>query len=95
MKNLNRLGGLIYSQRVLLALTQNGMDREEAYSLVQRNAMEVWDIEEDKRPGAFYRLLENDPSITKTLEKKTLKELFEINHYTKHVDLIFSRVFKE
>ncbi|AHC73891.1 adenylosuccinate lyase [Candidatus Endolissoclinum faulkneri L5] len=85
--NLNKLGGLIYSQRVMLALTQAGLTRENAYALVQRNAMAV-------REGKdFYDLVAADKEIRAEISIEQLKELFEINYHTKHVDTIFNRVF--
>jgi adenylosuccinate lyase len=86
--NLDRLGGLVHSQRVLLALTQAGVSREDAYSLVQRNAMKVWEKGAD-----FLTELGNDKAVTKVLAKKELKALFNLDYHTKHVDTIFKRVF--
>ena len=86
--NLDRLGGLIFSQRVLLALTQAGMSREAAYEAVQRNARAVWD-----RRGAFLDNLKGDAAVTKHLDGATLAELFDLGYHTKHVDTIFQRVF--
>jgi len=86
--NLNKLGGLIFSQRVLLALTQKGMSREASYEAVQRNAMKVW-IE-----GAnFLHLLKADADISKHLTTEELCALFDMAYHTKHVDTIFDRVF--
>jgi adenylosuccinate lyase len=87
-KNLNRLGGLVHSQRVMLALTQKGMGREEAYSAVQRNAMPVW-----RGDGDFLDLLKADKDVTDQLSAAELKALFDLGHYTRHVDTIFARVF--
>jgi adenylosuccinate lyase len=87
-KNLDRLGGLMHSQRVLLALTQAGVSREDAYSLVQRNAMKVWEKGAD-----FLTELSNDKDVAKALPKKQLKTLFDLGYHTKHVDTIFKRVF--
>jgi len=86
--NLDKLGGLIHSQRVLLALTQAGVSREDAYSLVQRNAMKVWEKGAD-----FLTELLNDKDVTKALGKKEIKALFDMGYHTKHVDTIFKRVF--
>ena len=87
-KNLDRLGGLVHSQRILLALTQAGVSREDAYSLVQRNAMRVW------REGLdFLTLLKADPQVSKALPTKQLKALFDLGYHTKHVETIFQRVF--
>ncbi len=88
--NLDRLGGLVHSQRVLLALTQKGVSREDAYALVQRNAMKVW--ESDGRQGLL-ELLENDPDVARHFEEGELEALFDLGYHTKHVDTIFKRVF--
>ena len=87
-KNLDKLGGLIHSQRVLLALTQAGVSREDAYALVQRNAMKVWEKGAD-----FLTELSADKDVTRALPKKQLKALFDLGYHTKHVDTIFKRVF--
>ena len=87
-KNLDRLGGLVHSQRVLLALTQGGVSREEAYRLVQRNAMPVW-----RGEGAFLPLLKADKAVTAVLSPDELESLFDLGYHLKHVDTIFDRVF--
>jgi adenylosuccinate lyase len=87
-KNLDRLGGLVHSQRVMLALTQKGVSREDAYSMVQRNAMPVWEGK-----GDFLNLLKADKDVTAKLDNKELTGLFDLAHHTKHVDTIFKRVF--
>ena len=87
-ENLERLQGVVYSQRVLLALTQAGMSREDAYRVVQDNAMRVWNGE-----GAFVDVLGADPQVTAVLPAETLAELFDPAFYTRHVDAIFARVF--
>jgi adenylosuccinate lyase len=87
-RNLNQLGGLIFSQRVLLALTQAGVSREDAYRLVQRNAMQVWN-----GTGRFLDLLQKDTEVLKHLGKEPIAELFDMGYHTKHVDTIFKRVF--
>ncbi len=87
-RNLERLGGLIHSQRVLLALTQKGASREEAYRLVQRNAMPVW-----RGEGDFLTLLANDTEVTRYLTKAELEACFDLGYHLKHVDTIFRRVF--
>jgi adenylosuccinate lyase len=89
-KNLDRLGGLIHSQRVLLALTQKGVSREDAYALVQRNAMPVW-----RGEGDFLTLLQNDAAVRKVLGAAALEELFDLGYHLKNVDIIFKRVFGE
>jgi adenylosuccinate lyase len=87
-KNLDRLGGLIHSQRVLLALTQKGVSREDAYGFVQRNAMPVW-----RGEGDFLTLLKNDKDIGKALSTAELDDLFDLGYHLKNVDVIFARVF--
>jgi adenylosuccinate lyase len=89
-KNLDRLGGLIHSQRVLLALTQKGISREDAYTYVQRNAMPVW-----RGEGDFLTLLKNDPDVSKALGAAELEELFDLDYHLKHVDTVFRRVFAQ
>ncbi|HEY4924504.1 MAG TPA: adenylosuccinate lyase [Roseiarcus sp.] len=88
LKNLDRLGGLIHSQRVLLALTQKGVSREEAYSLVQRNAMPVW-----RGEGDFLTLLKTDQDVARALSGSELEALFDLGYHMKQVDFIFNRVF--
>ncbi len=87
-KNLDQLGGLVHSQRVLLALTQKGVTREEAYRLVQRNAMKVW-----REGGDFFALLNADRKVRNHLSEVELSENFNLSHHLKHVDTIFERVF--
>jgi adenylosuccinate lyase len=87
-KNLDRLGGLIHSQRVLLALTQKGAAREEAYRLVQRNAMPVW-----RGEGDFLTMLKADKDVTRYLSDAEIEENFDLGYHLKHVDTIFRRVF--
>jgi adenylosuccinate lyase len=87
-KNLDRLGGLVHSQRVLLALVQKGVAREEAYRLVQRNAMKAWAGE-----GEFLALLAADKEVRAHLSEAELKENFDLAYHLKHVDTIFQRVF--
>ena len=88
--NLDKLGGLIYSQRVLLELTQKGMTREESYAAVQRNAMPVWLEGKD-----FRNLLKADSAIEKYLNHNEIDKLFDMSFHMKHIDSIFSRVFGE
>ena len=88
--NMNRLGGLMHSQRVLLALTQAGVSREDAYRLVQRNAMKVWSDGAD-----FFEELNGDAEVTAHLSRDALEDLFDLRYHTKHVDTIFARVFGE
>ncbi len=87
-KNLDLLGGLVHSQRVLLALTQKGASREDAYKFVQRNAMPVW-----RGEGDFLDLLKKDPDVKRLLTDAELEEQFDLSYHLKHVDTIFNRVF--
>ena len=89
-KNLDRLGGLVHSQRVLLALTQKGASREDAYRLVQRNAMPVW-----RGEGDFLALAEERPGSLAKLRFRELssRACFDLGYHFKHVDTIFQRVF--
>ena len=87
-KNMNRFRGLVHSQRVLLALTQAGVSREDAYRLVQRNAMKVWEQGKD-----FLEELLADGEVTAALSEADIREKFDLGYHTKHVDTIFSRVF--
>ncbi|WP_025037272.1 adenylosuccinate lyase [Bradyrhizobium sp. DOA9] len=89
-KNLDRLGGLVHSQRVLLALTQKGASREDSYKLVQRNAMPVW-----RGEGDFLQLLKKDTEVKKYLTDAEIEEQFDLGYHLKHVDTIFKRVFGE
>jgi adenylosuccinate lyase len=88
--NLDKLGGLIHSQRVMLELTQKGMTREESYAVVQRNAMPVWLEGKD-----FRDLLKSDNAIEKYLNHNEIDDLFDMSFHMKHIDTIFSRVFEE
>jgi adenylosuccinate lyase len=88
--NLERLGGLIFSQRVLLALTQANVSREDAYTYVQRNAMPVW-----RGEGNFLDLLQADGDVMAALSAAALEAMFDLGYHTKHVDTIFARVFAE
>ncbi len=90
MANMNRFRGLVHSQRVLLALTQAGVSREDSYRLVQRNAMKVWEEGKD-----FLTELKADADVTAALDDAALEGLFDLAHHTKHVDTIFARVFGE
>ncbi|MFZ1962845.1 MAG: adenylosuccinate lyase [Roseiarcus sp.] len=89
-RNLDRLGGLVHSQRVLLALTQKGVSREDAYALVQHNAMPVW-----RGEGDFLSLLKADKDVAKALSPAELEALFDLDYHLEHVDTIFARVFGE
>jgi adenylosuccinate lyase len=89
-KNLDRLGGLVHSQRVLLALTQKGVAREDAYALVQRNAMPVW-----RGEGDFLTLLKQDLDVRQHLDGAELEALFDLGYHLKNIDVIFARVLGE
>jgi adenylosuccinate lyase len=88
LKNLDRAGGLVHSQRVLLALTQKGVSREGAYRLVQRSAMKAW-----RGDGEFLHLLKDDPDVRKHLSEQELTANFDLDFHLTHVDTIFARVF--
>jgi adenylosuccinate lyase len=93
-RNLDLLGGLVHSQRVMLALTQKGVAREAAYTLVQRNAMPVWQNMHHGRQGrSFLENLLADDDVTKALPRKELEALFDLAYHLKHADTIFARVF--
>lgn len=87
-KNMDKLGGLVFSQRVLLALTQAGVSREDAYSLVQRNAMKVWQEGKD-----FLTELLADMEVRKALSEEEVRSKFDLGYHTKHIDTVFARVF--
>ncbi len=89
-KNLDRLGGLVHSQRVLIALTQKGVAREDAYRVVQRNAMKVWNGE-----GDFLTLLKADPDVRAKLSDQEIETNFDLGYHFKHVDTVFKRVFED
>lgn len=88
LKNMNKFRGLVHSQRVLLALTQAGVSREDAYRLVQRNAMKVWEQVAD-----FLEELLSDAEVRAALSEEQIREKFDLGYHTKHVDTIFKRVF--
>lgn len=88
--NMDRMGGLVHSQRVLLALTQAGVSREDAYRLVQRNAMKVWESDGSLQ---LLDLLKQDEEVTAALSEAELEEKFDLDYHFKHVDTIFERVF--
>ncbi len=89
-KNLDRMGGLVHSQRVLLALTQAGVSREDAYRLVQRNAMQVWESDGEK---SLLDLLKADSEVTAALSEAEIEDKFDLDYHFKQVDFIFDRVF--
>jgi len=88
MRNLNQFRGLVHSQRVLLALTQKGVSREDAYRLVQRNAMRVWEEGAD-----FLTELKGDAEVTAAMTEAEIEEKFDLGYHTRQVDTIFKRVF--
>ncbi len=90
MANMNKFRGLVHSQRVLLALTQKGLSREDSYRLVQRNAMRVWEEGAD-----FMTELKNDPEVTAALSDAEIEDKFDLGYHTRQVDTIFKRVFGE
>ncbi|MEZ5939439.1 MAG: adenylosuccinate lyase [Hyphomonadaceae bacterium] len=94
LANLNRLGGLHNSQRVLLALVEAGASREDSYRLVQRNAMKVW-ADPNRGEGDFLRYLKEDPDVSARLSDDQLGSLFDLDYHFKNVDVIFARVFGE
>jgi adenylosuccinate lyase len=89
-RNLDRMGGLVHSQRVLLALTQAGASREDSYRLVQKSAMKVW---ESDGALSLLELLKSDPEVAALLPPERLEESFDLGYHLKHVDTIFERVF--
>ncbi len=91
--NMEKLGGLVHSQRVLLALTQAGLSREDSYLAVQRNAMKVWGLPEAEREGAFLSFLQSDEEVSAKISAEDLAASFDMGYHTKHVDTIFKRVF--
>jgi adenylosuccinate lyase len=91
-KNLNKMGGLVHSQRVLLALTQAGVSREDSYRLVQRNAMKVWESDGEL---SLMELLKADADVTAALSVDEIEARFDLGYHYKHVDTIFARVFGE
>ena len=91
-KNLDRMGGLVHSQRVLLALTQAGLSRDDSYRLVQRNAMKVW---ESDGALSLLDLLNADPEVTAALTPAQIEDKFNLDYHFKGVDTTFARVFGE
>ena len=93
LSNLEKLGGLVHSQQVLLALTQKGASRENAYEMVQSNAMKVWEIPEHKRKNVYKDLLKKDAKVLEFLNEREIDDLFNLDQHFVHVDTIFDRVF--
>jgi adenylosuccinate lyase len=93
-ENLDALGGLVFSQQILLLLTQKGFSREKAYEIVQRNAMKVWEAPTSKRSGLFKKLLIQDREIISHISKDEINKQFDYKYHTKNIDTIFKRVFE-
>jgi len=93
--NLEKLGGLVHSQQVLLALTQKGASRESAYEMVQSNAMKVWETAEHERKNVYKKLLIDDQNVRKFLDEDEIEKLFNLEQHFVHVDTIFQRVFSK
>ena len=93
--NLEKLGGLVHSQQVLLALTQKGASRESAYEMVQSNAMKVWETAEHERKNVYKKLLIDDKNVRKFLDEEEIEILFNLEQHFVHVDTIFQRVFSK
>ena len=93
--NLEKLGGLVHSQQVLLALTQKGASRESAYEMVQSNAMKVWETPEHERKNVYKKLLIDDQNVRKFLDEVEIEKLFNLEQHFVHVDTIFQRVFSK
>ena len=93
LTNLEKLGGLVQSQQVLLALTQKDASREDAYEMVQENAMKVWETPEHKRKNVYKDLLKKDKNVIKYLNETEIDKLFNLDQHFVHVDHIFDRVF--
>jgi len=89
MKNLEKFNGLVFSQRVLLSLTQKNISREDSYSMVQRNSMKVWNEE-----GSFYDLIKADEEISSILSEDEIEDIFDLNYHLRQIETIFSRVLK-
>ena len=89
MKNLEKFNGLVFSQRVLLSLTQKNISREDSYSMVQRNSMKVWNEE-----GSFYDLIKADKEISSILSDEEIDDIIDLNYHLKQVETIFKRVLK-
>jgi len=95
LSNLEKLGGLVHSQQVLLALTQKGASRESAYEMVQNNAMKVWETPEHERKNVYKNLLIKDKEVSKFLDEKEINQLFNLGQHFVHIDKIFKKVFVE
>jgi adenylosuccinate lyase len=89
MRNLEKFNGLVFSQRVLLSLTQKNISREDSYLMVQRNSMKVWNDE-----GSFYELIKKDKEICSILSNDEIDDIFDLNYHLKHIEEIFQRVLE-
>ncbi len=94
LENFDNLGGLVFSQQVLLLLTQKGFSREKSYEIVQKNAMKVWKAPVEKRKNLFKNLLKKDRKVIEKLSKEEINNLFDYKYHTKNIDLIFKKIFK-
>jgi len=90
LKNLEKFNGLVFSQRILLALTQKDISREDSYLMVQRNSMKVWN-----REGTFYELIKKDEEIRSILSDDEIDDIFDLNYHLKHIEEIFQRVLEQ
>ena len=95
LKNLNQFGGLVFSQRLLLILTQKDISREDSYKVVQKNAMLAWESYGSENPLVFEDLIKKDEFITSTLSKKEIEDIFDLKYHIKNVDNIFKRVLEK
>ena len=95
LKNLNQFGGLVFSQRLLLILTQKDISREDSYKVVQKNAMLAWESYGTDKPLIFEELVKKDKFITSTLTKKEIEDIFDLKYHTKNIDKIFDRVLEK
>ena len=95
LKNLNQFGGLVFSQRLLLVLTQKEVSREESYKVVQKNAMLAWESYGSEDPLIFEELVKKDEFITSTLTKKEIEDIFDLKYHIKNIDNIFKRVLEK
>ena len=95
LRNLNQFGGLVFSQRLLLELTQKEVSREESYKVVQKNAMLAWESYGSENPLVFEDLIKKDEFITSTLSKKEIEDIFDLKYHTKNIDKIYKRVLEK
>ena len=95
LRNLNQFGGLVFSQRLLLVLTQKEVSREESYKVVQKNAMLAWESYGNENPLVFEDLIKKDEFITSTLSKKEIEDIFDLKYHTKNIDKIYKRVLEK